>query len=272
MRTEAMFLRVPHGGRRFALFHEPEGAARALALYIHPFAEELNKSRRMAALQARSLAEAGFAVLQLDLLGCGDSSGDFGDASWDAWIEDILFGIGWLRSQADAPLWLWGLRAGCLLAADAARRLDAPCHLLCWQGMASGAIGLKQFLRLKTAAQLLDGKERGAMQALQQRSRAGESIDIAGYTLSSALVTGFERSTQEPSSQVARLEWLEVSTQANADLSPASTACLDRWRRSGTLVSSRVVQGPAFWQTTEIEEAPALLEATHAVLAEVISA
>src|SRR5687767_10614876 len=69
MRTEAMFLPVPHGGRRFCLFHTPQGAVRALVFYIHPFAEEMNKSRRMAALQARSLAEAGFAVLQLDLLG-----------------------------------------------------------------------------------------------------------------------------------------------------------------------------------------------------------
>ena len=44
-------------------------------LYLHPFAEEMHKSRCMAALQARHFAQAGYAVLQVDLTGCGDSSG-----------------------------------------------------------------------------------------------------------------------------------------------------------------------------------------------------
>ncbi|MBK8384562.1 MAG: hypothetical protein IPL11_02315 [Candidatus Accumulibacter sp.] len=41
-----------------------------------------NKSWRIVPLQARALATAGYAVLQIDLMGCGDSSGDFGDATW----------------------------------------------------------------------------------------------------------------------------------------------------------------------------------------------
>ena len=43
---------------------------------VKAWAEEMNKARRMAALQARLLAENGYAVLQIDLHGCGDSSGD----------------------------------------------------------------------------------------------------------------------------------------------------------------------------------------------------
>jgi alpha/beta superfamily hydrolase len=42
-------------------------------------AEELNKSRHVAAAQARAFAAAGYSVLQIDLYGCGDSSGDFGE-------------------------------------------------------------------------------------------------------------------------------------------------------------------------------------------------
>ena len=66
-------------------------------VYIHPFAEEMNKARRMAALQSRALAAAGFDVLQIDLLGCGDSSGDFGDATWNDWVNDVVHGCRWLR-------------------------------------------------------------------------------------------------------------------------------------------------------------------------------
>ncbi|MGL5987461.1 MAG: CocE/NonD family hydrolase, partial [Burkholderiales bacterium] len=69
---------------------------RGIVVYAHPWAEEMNKSRRMAAEMARQMARSGFAVLQLDLAGCGDSDGDFADASWDAWLEDIDRAAAWL--------------------------------------------------------------------------------------------------------------------------------------------------------------------------------
>ena len=41
------------GGQRFCLFHEAhDQPSRGLILYVHPFAEEMNKSRRMAALRS----------------------------------------------------------------------------------------------------------------------------------------------------------------------------------------------------------------------------
>ena len=67
--AEAFFLPVG-GGQRFCIFHRPHGAeARAALIFLHPFGEEMNKSRRMAALQARALAAAGYAVL------CGEDDG-----------------------------------------------------------------------------------------------------------------------------------------------------------------------------------------------------
>ena len=123
VQQEAFFL--PAGaGQCFCLYHPPQGPEeKGAVLYIHPFAEEMNKSRRMAALQSRALAAAGFGVLQIDLRGCGDSSGDFGDADWQTWVEDVVNACHWLSARSKAPLWLWGLRAGCLLAVDAAVNL-----------------------------------------------------------------------------------------------------------------------------------------------------
>ena len=82
------FLRFT-AGRRFCLLHAPERRAIGAVLYVHPLAEEMNKSRRMAALQARALAASGWFVLQVDLFGCGDSDGDFGDADWQRWLADV---------------------------------------------------------------------------------------------------------------------------------------------------------------------------------------
>ena len=90
---------LPSGdGQRFCLYHPAVNAQGVAPLghvvYVHPFGEEMNKSRRMATLQARALAQAGFSVLQVDLLGCGDSSGDFGDAvNLDAKTTKIRYGF-----------------------------------------------------------------------------------------------------------------------------------------------------------------------------------
>ncbi len=270
-------------GQRLCLYHPPDGPPRGQVLLMHAFAEELNKTRRMAALQARALAREGYAVLQIDLLGCGDSSGDFADATWEAWLRDLTLARAWLRAQmppgGPVPLWLWGVRAGCLLAADLARALAEPCHLLLWQpGFLSGRQQLQQFLRLRLAADLLaqtSASAKGAMQALQNEIAAGHSLDIAGYTLTPALANGLAHSTLEPApaarASTAHLVWLEVAAvpRESDQVGPAATRALHAWQQAGWQVQARTVQGPAFWQTVEAEEAPALLAATQAALATV---
>ena len=63
---QAFFLPAD-GGQRFCLFYPPEGTqSRGRVLYLHPFAEELNSTRRIVAQQARALAQAGHGVLLVD--------------------------------------------------------------------------------------------------------------------------------------------------------------------------------------------------------------
>ncbi|HSW06815.1 hydrolase 2, exosortase A system-associated [Aquabacterium sp.] len=256
------------GGQRLCLYHPGRaGVPRGAVVYVHPFAEEMNKSRRMAAQQARALAEAGFAVLQIDLLGCGDSSGDFGDATWDDWVADVEHASRWLRQRCDAPLWLWGLRAGALVAAAAAQRMDEPCHFLFWQPTPVGAVVLQQFLRLKAAAGLADGGSKAVLNEVRGSLAHGRSVDIAGYALPAALARGLEAATLAPPRRPGRVVWLEVSNREDATLGPASVNAVERWRLAGCEVHAALVPGPAFWQTVEIEDAPALLTATTAQLA-----
>ena len=148
------------------LFHAPAAPARGSLLFLHAFGEEMNKSRRMAALASRALAAAGFAVLQIDLLGCGDSSGEIDEAGWSDWIDDAVLGAQWLQQRCSGPLWLWGQRAGCLLAAAAAPRLPQVHHFLFWQPQVSGKLTLQQFLRLKMASQMQQGASKGVTESL----------------------------------------------------------------------------------------------------------
>jgi len=267
VQQEAFFL--PSGaGQCFCLYTQPQGLEeKGAVLYIHPFAEEMNKSRRMAALQSRALAAAGFGVLQVDLRGCGDSSGDFGDADWQTWVEDVVNAWHWLIARNKGPLWLWGLRAGCLLAVEAAVNLKNCPNFIFWQPVVSGRQHWQQFMRLKMAGELAAGQEKGGVEQLRQQLAAGQAVEIAGYAVASRLADGLVKAElQPPAISPGRVAWFELSSRDEATLAPASQQRIEQWRATGFKVDATVVRGPGFWQTTEIEDAPELIEATLAAV------
>jgi uncharacterized protein len=259
--ADVFFLPAAGGEQRLCLFHAPAGAPRSKILYLHPFAEEMNKSRRMASLACRALAQAGHAVLQIDLRGCGDSSADFGDASWADWQDDVRLGLACLdaRVPADVPLWLWGLRAGALLAAGDWGR---PVNHLFWQAMTNGKLALQQFLRLKLAAEMASGASKGLMDQMKSELAAGRPVEVAGYRLGAGLAAGLEAARLAPAGAPGRVKWLELSTREDATLTPVSEQAVKAWQDAGWAVRSQLVLGPGFWSTAEIELAPALIDRT----------
>ena len=243
-------------GQRFCLHHaaSPAVAARGAIVYIHPFAEEMNKSRRMAALQAHAFAGAGFHVLHIDLYGCGDSSGDFADARWELWREDVVLAAHWLRGRFPGPLTLWGLRLGALLALDCAHRLR-PDGLLLWQAVVSGQAHLHQFARLQTAARMFGG----------DTVTGADSHEIAGYTIAPALADAIRRQDAPPLPPACPVQWLELtpaSSEQPPALQAASMLVIDRWRQAGASVTAKALCGTPFWTSSEIIEVPALLDAS----------
>lgn len=238
-------------------------AARGAILFVPPFAEELNKSRRMVSLQARALAESGWHVLQLDLTGCGDSSGEFCDAAWDVWLDDLYVARRWLMANCSGPRWLWGLRLGALLAcASLERDPEASTGLLFWQPVVSGSLHLQQFLRVKVAGErVASGREGGSTQSMLETLRAGNCVDVAGYDLPPTVALPMAEATLALPKTTAPIRWFEVSPRADAGLAPASMRIIETWKKLVT-IDFGIVQGPSFWQTQEIEDAPALLAAT----------
>lgn len=258
---QPFFLPARHG-QRFCLFHPAAGAgSRGAVLYLHPFAEEMNKSRRMAALQSRALAAAGYDVLQIDLLGCGDSSGVFGDASWQGWLEDVEVGYRDLRERSTAPLILWGLRAGCLLAAEAATELPEPADFIFWQPVVSGMQHWQQFMRLKLAGALLGGSKEGSSD-LKNGPSSDSFLEVAGYSISGQLARAIKYAELRPPPRPSRVSWLEISSRQESEMSPVSQKFLQQWVAAGFEVDALVLRGPAFWQTADVEEVPDLLDAT----------
>src|SRR3989344_998874 len=138
--------------------NQVEIAKRRDVIFLPPFAEEMNKSRRMISRQARRLAEVGFGVLVLDLYGTGESQGDFGEARWSIWKNDVAVAHAWLQQRGPTLISVVGLRLGALLAMDLAQQQDNFFErLVLWQPVLNGASMINQFLRLRLSAGLMLG-------------------------------------------------------------------------------------------------------------------
>ena len=275
-------------GQRYCLFHLPPAGMKphAAVLHVHPFGEEMNRTRRMAALQARALAAAGVAVLQIDLLGCGDSSGEFADARWELWKEDLGLAHAWLTRQTGLPASLWGARLGALLALDYARDAVAPLGpFVFWQPVSNGKAYLTQILRLRLATELLTGeagvdtgananpgdsrsaKAGSSRQAMREQLRQGETLEIGGYAITPELAGAIDAvDAVQLAPSGSHVTWLEVVADADRPMPPASQRVIDGWLRDGVTVDASCVACKPFWTTQEITECPALLTATLAAL------
>lgn len=266
MQREVFYVDAPGGGR-FCLVTRPDRVPVGGVLYVHPFAEELNKSRRMAAIGAQAFAQRGWVVMQVDLFGCGDSAGDFGHASWAAWLDDISRAWAMLARQCESKLVLWTMRAGSLLAADWLATYDGPSPpLLMWQPVTSGKQHLTQFLRLKAAGEMLgDTDAKAAMAKIRTELHGGRTVEVAGYELSPLLANGLDASTLRlPEGYSNEVGMFEVCGGERVEPSPVLRALHQKWRDGGIGADAEAVRGAAFWQTQEIETVPALIERSTA--------
>ena len=257
-------------GRRFCLFHPARGACKGALVYVHPFAEEMNKSRRMAALQSRALAEQGWAVLQIDLHGCGDSDGVFREARWGNWKDDLGDACAWLGQRSGQRVGLWGLRLGALLALDyACGAAVTPSRLMLWQPVHSGAAALTQFLRLRLAGEMLGKAESGGgTAALRATLASGEALEIAGYMLEPALAAEIDALDAAALIPPCPVDWFDIVPAAERALSAPAQRVSAAWHQRGAAVTMHKVASAPFWSTQEIVECEGLIAATCAALGE----
>jgi len=259
---------IDTGNARLAavIWTPPPGIpARFAILHVPAAFEEMNKARRMVALQARAFASAGGCVVVYDPAGTGDSSGDAADATFARWHSDALTMWSFMCGEFPLPAALWGLRLGGLLAASlAGDAAPNPAALVLWQPVASGRIFFNQFLRLAAAAEIAG--RAGAVPAaasIRQRLEEGTVVEVAGYGVHPDLVAGAStlnlESIAPPRCPVV---WRESTATAPAEVPTVAMKTAQRWSDVGVRVDLRGVTGPSFWAAAEIEESPALIGAT----------
>ncbi|MFN0303271.1 MAG: hydrolase 2, exosortase A system-associated [Burkholderiales bacterium] len=268
--TEAFF--SPSAiGQRFFLLRRPQNpkSTKGALLHIHAFAEEMNKSRRAVSQTAQYLAGQGWWVLQHDLLGCGDSSGDFGDATWEIWLDDVAAAFEWLADRSGAMPVLWGLRVGCLLALESLDRVRVKPNALFWQPVVAGHSYLNQFLRLKVAASgIASSSGTVSTKILLQTLTEGKPVEVGGYQLSRDLAVPMgQAGARVSANRIGKILLCELAgAPGEKGLSIGLTRKVLEWREAGCQVDSESVDDLPFWQTQEIAEGSGFQSATLQLL------
>lgn len=241
-------------------------------LLVPPFAEEMNKSRRMLIQQAKQLAQQGHIVLLIDLFGTGDSEGDFKDATWAGWCDDISVAHRWLIDHDVEKVSAIGLRTGALLLADMLAQKSIELETLAlWQPVIEGNQFLNQFFRLRLAAEMsADGQEKLSISQLRQELSDQGSTEIAGYTITQSLVeTMSQKSLLTMIDNVpTQFHWCEIIQAPSRPLTAATQKAMDKLAKAGVNVNLHKVRGYPFWGASGVDDVPALHETTCKVFSQ----
>lgn len=256
------------------------GAPKGQVLMLPPWGEELNHTRRLVRQAATRMAEAGWTVLRYDPWGCGDSGGELHEATWQGWQSDALLAWEWLTHHTPstphsvpdtASHWVWGIRAGALMATHLLRALNTqpapsrrPRNVLWWHAILHGKQLVQQWQRQRHAATWT----RTGFPTSPLPS-AAEPLWLAGQLISTDLMAHMQQCRMPaPPPGTQHLVWLDTAAPevvASAPgHSPAQEAVLATWQSAGCEVLHDTVAGPSHWLTLGLDSADALLTQTLA--------
>ena len=260
------FLDSPQG-RIFVIHRIPRSLKiRSGVVLVPPFAEELNRSRRMLTLLADALAEGGHHVMLPDFYGTGDSEGEFSEASWSGWLDQLVHCFASMQSDYGISRYsLVAVRTGALLVADCLQRLPPSLgKLVFWLPVIDGDVYLNQFLRLRLASNMLAGDERVNTQSLKQLLADGEVVEVAGYALTSAVADGLLNSSLKriDVSSLPETCWIDLVAREGVAPPLPNRNLIETWDEAEVNVQHRAVAGELFWNSAEIIENPELVSRT----------
>jgi exosortase A-associated hydrolase 2 len=263
---QTFFLSSRHGPL-FCRYSPAESISeRNAVVHVPAFGEEMNKSRRMISLQVDHFNAAGYAVLVFDLYGTGDSGGDFGEATWAIWLDNLQDVVAWVKEQGIESVDFWSLRLGGLLAIDfISRNPGLVSRLLLWHPVLNGETFLTQFLRLRVAAAMIsDVRPPEKTGDLKMQLVQGQAIEVVGYQLDPELALPMMKVTIEPEKLTSLSSVAVFELVANVDALPvmANQQFIDKLLARGIDATVTKVIGEQFWSSQEITIVPALLPAT----------
>jgi len=162
--------------------HRPAGEPVAGLVFVHAFAEEKKCAHRPFVEMARAACEAGVAVLRFDFRGCGDSEGEFEDATLDDWRRDLRAALAFAPANLGGErMGLLGLRLGAALAAELAEAEITLACLALWEPVVEGDRYLSLTMRRSALRRKLTVHEGGSTEGLEETGNEAGVVDFDGY-------------------------------------------------------------------------------------------
>jgi len=245
------------------LHHAASERARAAVVVVHPFAEEKKFSHRVLVNLARELARRDVATLRFDLSGCGDSSGDTGEARLVHWQQDIASACAEIKRRTDAPQVIAGLRLGAALALAHAAALTPHPALVLWEPVTDGAKYIDDILRRRMIKEMMTtGKRATGRKAVLAQLEAAGYLDLDGIAVGKALIEDISSLDVRALANAFTGEAFCVQIAFNAEVSAALDALAAAMRGAGADVETIGVREQVIWDRVELVAATDLIRMT----------
>lgn len=194
---------------------------RAVVL-LPPFAEEMNRCRRLLSLTQDALAAKAVPSVSIDYFGTGDSAGEFGEARLDHWRQDVADVCALAQAAGAQSITLIGFRFGALLAADVAADIPDIDQVFAIAPQESLQRVMRQFVRIAATTQDFTQQDSGGLRkpGASGQLANGQAVEIGGYALSPQLYADF-MGQQNAKETKARLTTLFVGSGVNAGQAPS---------------------------------------------------
>jgi len=266
MTASEELITFPSGPHRLVgMLHRPEGAPKGGYVFCYPFGEERKSAHRAFVYAARAFAEAGLLCLRFDYRGCGDSSGEFHEATVEGWLEDIQAAVAVLKSHlGGGETGLIGLRFGATLAACAAERLPGIARLILWEPILDGRPYFAADLRKKLIKEMMTRGKTSARrgQLLEELEHGKGEIDLDGYKVTGALYVGLAGLNLAHRIAAFHGRCLLCQVSHTDKIGAHVSALMECYTKCGaTAVLASVVEEP-FWNKVDFAGCPKLIKAT----------
>lgn len=275
--TEYQYIQASQKSQIFLAHYLPAGhkarpdKAKAIIL-VPPFAEEMNRSKRMYVLCARLLANAGLHVICFDYSGTGDSSGEWGEFSYQDWVNDLKTVYDYaLKTTSDVDF--IALRFGALLLTDAILgKFVSANKCIFWDPLESGEVLTRQLVRIKIAAAMADNSKKITSQEVMQSMYDIGHLESGGYHITQSMFD--EISTKKLADNISKLLTVaSVHWMASGKFKAGENKWLANSFKSDDLdsdlakrsLSMHPVNDVKFWMQQEVTISPKLLQLTKQV-------
>ncbi len=243
--------RNAEGDKLQGLFCSGRGEA-ACVILCFPFADERKQSVRAYMQVARVLGQRGLASMLFDYSGCGNSEGEFQNATFDVWARDTLCAYDYAKSLRYSKIMALGVRLGANIVLEAQATRPVFEYILMWNLIADTWRYLQAEKRRTRLLSMLSAKRRGPSCA---QDPDGEIVDLSGYHCGLGLLKSFK--SHYPEDLLRRIDngVVESAVVVSRDSAEAGMYA------DGTAPRLRV-QSQSFWYMPDASGLDGFAEAT----------